>query len=292
MNIIRDKNQIRNGVMVLLGAGLMAASVNCVFEPMQLVAGGVTGIGIIVKELTGNIVGGEGIPLWITNLICNIPLFIYAYFHLGKRFLRKALFSAIIFTIYLGVIPVPKLPTQDTLLNTIAGAVVMGLGLGLIFAAGSTTGGMDLLAVLLQRRFRYLSEAQVLSIVDGTIVVAGTVIFGIEQALYALVAIFIVTKVSDGIMNGLKFAKVVYIISDHASGISQQFMKEQHRGVTGIDVTGMHTGKRRNMLMCVVARKEIAELKELVFKIDPCAFVIVTNASETVGEGFEKYRAE
>lgn len=287
-----NKNRIWNGLAILLGTGLMATAVNCVFEPMQLVTGGVTGIGIIVKELTRNIIGEEGIPLWITNLLCNIPLFVFAYYILGKRFVRRGILSAIVFTIYLGVIPITQLPTGDTMLNSVLGAVLMGLGLGLVFAVGSTTGGMDLLAVLLQTRFRYLTEAQILAIVDGAIVIAGGIIFGLENALYALVAIFIVTKVSDSIMNGLKFSKVGYVISDHAEEISQRIMSELQRGITGIDITGMHTGARKSMLMCVVSRKEIVELKEIVFEIDPKAFVIVTDANETVGEGFLNYRAE
>lgn len=292
MKVFGNKNRAWNGLLVIVGTGLMAAAVNCVFEPMQLVTGGVTGIGIIVKELTRNIVGDDGVPLWITNLVCNIPLFIFAYYLQGKRFVRRGLLSAVIFTIYLGVIPITGLPTQDALLNSVLGAVLMGFGLGLVFAVGSTTGGMDLLAVLLQRRFRHLTEAQILAVVDGAIVIIGAVIFGLEHALYALVAIFIVTKVSDGIMNGLKFSKVGYVISDKSSEISRYLMEEIKRGVTGIEVTGMHTGSRRNMLMCVVSRKEIVELKEIVFEIDPEAFVFVTDVSETVGEGFLSYRAE
>lgn len=292
MNVFRNKNQVLSGLMILVGTGLMAVAVNCVFEPMQLVTGGVTGIGIITKELTRNIVGKEGIPLWMTNLICNVPLFLFAYHYMGGRFVKKGLLSMLVFTGYLGVIPITPLPTQDALLNTISGAVLMGLGLGLVFAAGTTTGGTDLLAILLQQRFRHLSEAQILAAVDGSIVIVGALIFGLEHALYALVAIFIVTKVSDGIMNGLKFSRVSYVISDKALEISRCFMERVRRGVTGIEVTGMHTGKKRNMLMCVVSRKEIVELKEIVFDIDPNAFVIVTNAAETVGEGFANYRAE
>ncbi len=292
MEPFRNRSGIWNGFLIVLGTGLMAAAVNCVFEPMQLVTGGVTGIGIILKELTRNIVGGDGIPLWVTNLVCNIPLFVCAYYIKGKRFVRRSLFSAVIFTVYLAVIPIPPLPTQDVLLNALSGAVLMGLGLGLVFSMGGTTGGMDLLAVLLQQRFRHWSEAQILALVDGLIVVAGALIFGIENALYALVAIFVVTKVSDSIMNGLKFSKVGYVISDRALEISRRFMEETERGVTGIEVTGMHTGRHRNMLMCAVSRKEIVTLKEIVFGIDPRAFLIVTDASETVGEGFLDYRAE
>lgn len=291
MDGFRNRNRFLNGLLILVGTGLMAAAVNCVFEPMHLVTGGVTGIGIIVKEVTGNIAGNEGIPLWVTNLVCNVPLFIFAFYLQGKRFLRRGLLSSIIFTVYLGIIPITNLPTQDALLNSLLGAVLMGTGLGLVFAVGSTTGGMDLLAILLQRRFRQFSDPQILAVLDGTVVLAGALIFGLEHALYALLAIFIVTRVSDGIMNGLKFSKAGYIISDQAMEISKQLMRELERGVTGIEMTGMHTGKHRTLLVCVVSRKQIVELKEIVFEIDPDAFVFVTDVSETVGEGFLNYMA-
>lgn len=280
------KRRIKNEFIAFAGAGLMALAVNCVFEPMGLVTGGVTGIGIIVKELTGNVAEGEGIPLWITNLVCNVPLFICAYFLHGKRFVQRGLITAILFTVFLAVIPVTMLPTENSLLNAIFGGVIMGTGLGMVFAAGATTGGMDLLAVLLHKKIRYWSEAQILAVVDGIIVIAGALIFGLEHALYALISIFIVMRISDGILNGLKFSKMAFIISEKSGDITEYLMREMERGVTGIETIGMHTGKHRNMLLCVVSKKQIVELKEAVLSIDPHAFVIVADASETLGEGF------
>ncbi len=280
------KRRIRNELIAFAGAGVMAAAVNCVFEPMGLVTGGATGIGIIVKELTGNVAGGEGIPLWITNLVCNIPLFICAYFLHGRRFVQRGLITAGLFTIFLAVIPVTMLPTENALLNSILGGVIMGSGLGMVFAAGSTTGGMDLLAVLLHKKFRYWSEAQILAAVDGVIILGGALIFGLEHALYALISVFIVMRISDGILNGLKFSKMAFIISEQSADITEYLMTEMERGVTGIEITGMHTGKHRNMLLCVVSKKQIVELKEAALSIDPHAFVIVTDANETLGEGF------
>jgi uncharacterized membrane-anchored protein YitT (DUF2179 family) len=280
------RRRIRNELIAYIGAGLMAVSVNCVFEPMELVTGGVTGIGIIIKELTGNIAGGEGIPLWITNLVCNIPLFILAYYLHGKRFVRRGLITAIIFTVFLAVIPVTAPPTQNILLNAILGGCIMGTGVGMIFATGSTTGGMDLLAVLLHKKIKYWSEAQILAAADGVIVAAGALLFGLEHALYALIAIFIVMRISDSILNGLKYSKMAFIISNQAEAITEYLMNEMNRGVTGIETVGMHSGTHRNMLLCVVSKKQISELKEMALTIDPNAFIIVADASEILGEGF------
>lgn len=283
---MKVKNKIRNELITILGAGLMAVAVNCIFEPMGLVTGGVTGIGIVIKELTGNIIGDEGMPLWITNLACNVPLFICAYYMKGKKFAGHGLIMTFIFTIFLAVIPIDIIPTENLLLSSIFGGVIMGLGLGLVFANGATTGGMDLLAVLIHKKVRYWSEAQILAIIDGVIIVVGAFVFGLEHALYALISVFIVMRVSDGILNGLKFSKMAFIISEKSDEITEYLMNELERGVTGIETIGMHTGKHRNMLLCVVSRKQIVILKEAALSIDPKAFVIVTDASETLGEGF------
>lgn len=284
--------RIQGSACILIGTGLMAAATNWIFEPMHLVTGGVTGLGIIIKNVTGNIAGNDGIPLWITNIVCNIPLFIFGYYLKGRRFMQKGLISALVFTLWLGILPVVEPLVQDMLLNTILGAVLMGIGLGMVFATGTTTGGMDLLAVLLQRKYAYHSEAQILAVVDGIVVLFGAAVFGLEPALYALVAIFIVTKVSDAITNGIKYTKVAYVISEHSAEISRRLLEELKRGVTGIEAVGMHTGDEKKMLMCVVARKEIVAWKRIVFEVDADAFVIVTDAREAVGEGFGDYRAE
>lgn len=281
---------VKEILCIVLGTGLMAAATNWIFEPMHLVTGGVTGLGIVIKDLSGNIAGNRGIPLWVTNVVCNIPLFYAAYRLKGRRFFGKGMISGVIFTLWLGFLPIVEPMVQDVLLNTILGAVCMGGGLGLVFATGTTTGGMDLLAILLQRKYAHRSEAQILAVVDGLVVLLGAAVFGLERAIYALVAIFIVTKTSDTITNGIKYTKVAYVISDHWMDIRDRLMQELERGITGIEAQGMHTGKRKQMLMCVVSRKEIVIWKKIVFEIDPEAFVIVTDAREAVGEGFGDYR--
>lgn len=281
---------IKEALCIAAGTGLMAAATNWIFEPMHLVTGGVTGLGIVIKDISGNIMGGAGVPLWVTNVICNIPLFFAAYRLKGKAFFVRGVISGAVFTLWLGLLPVVEPMVQDVLLDTILGAVFMGSGLGLVFATGTTTGGMDLLAILLQRKYAHRSEAQILAVLDGTVVLLGAAVFGLERAIYALVAIFIVTKTSDTITNGIKYTKVAYVISDRWTDIRDRLMQELQRGITGIESVGMHTGKRKQMLMCVVSRKEIVIWKKIVFEIDPNAFVIVTDAREAVGEGFGNYR--
>jgi len=154
----------------------------------------------------------------------------------------------------------------------------------------SSTGGTDLLAMVLHKFMPYYTVPQILTVIDGLIVFAGVISFGLTKALYAIIAVYITTKVSDSLLEGLKFAKMAYIISDHYEEIAQMILKDLDRGVTGISATGMYSNKEKKMLFCVVSKKEIVELTDIVAKIDPKAFIIVSDAREVMGEGFREYR--
>ena len=142
----------------------------------------------------------------------------------------------------------------------------------------------------IRRWLPHYTLAQILQVLDAAIVLIGAGIFGVTYALYALIAIYAVSKVSDGIIEGMKYSKVAYIISDKSEEIAAAILKELERGVTALDARGMYSGNRKDVLFCVVSRKEIAQLKELVVGHDAQAFVIVSDAREVLGEGFIEYR--
>lgn len=156
----------------------------------------------------------------------------------------------------------------------------------MILLARATTGGTDMVAALIQHRMRHYSIAQIMQVLDGLIVLAGLYLFGVQPALYAIVSIFIVSKLSDALMDGFKFSKAAFIITEQYDLVAQTIMKEMNRGVTGLHAKGMYSGQDKCMLYCVVSKKEIVELKELVLNLDRNAFVIVTDAREVLGEGF------
>ena len=162
----------------------------------------------------------------------------------------------------------------------------MVTGLGIVFVAQATTGGTDLIAAIIQHFWKHYSIADIMQVLDALIVIAGASIFGIQMALYAIIAIYLVSKVSDGLIEGLKFSKAAFITTERPEELSAVLMKELDRGVTGISARGMYSGDKKNMLFCVVARKEIVRLKEVTLELDPGAFVIVTDAREVLGEGF------
>ena len=204
----------------------------------------------------------------------------------GFGFVKKAVVGEFFLSFWLAVLPVFDLPGNDLLLAAVYGGVIQGVGIGLVFLGRGTTGGTDMMAALLQRKLKHYSIAQIMQVIDGLVVLVGMYMFGVQKALYAIIAVFLVTKVSDGMIEGLKFAKQAYIITDKPQEIARMIMEEMDRGVTGISGKGMYSGQDKMLLYCVVGRKEIVSLKERVDSIDPNAFVIVSDAREVHGEGF------
>lgn len=286
-NITRKKPWIA-WMMIIIGTGILAFGIKCIFDPIGLVTGGFTGIAIIVKEVTGSYIEG-GLPLWLTNLALNIPVFLIAFRIKGKRFIGRTAISTGLLSGWLYIIPELDLVNGDYTLAAIYGGVICGTGMGMILLAKSTTGGTDMVAALIQHKFKHYSIAQIMQILDAMVVVLGLYLFGVQPALYAIVSIFIVTKISDAIMEGFKFSKAVFIITDKHEKVAKCIMHDLNRGVTGMDAHGMYSGKEKCMLYCVVSKKEIVELKEQVLSIDKNAFVIVTDAREVLGEGFQEY---
>ena len=265
------RSQLLEYLMIIAGTGLMALAINSVFDASGMVTGGFSGVSIIVKAWTKGIVYG-GIPLWVTNFGLNIPLFLIGWRIRGFSFVSKAILGEVSLSAWLAFQPVWNLAGDDLLLAALYGGVIQGVGIGLVFLGGGTTGGTDI--------------AQIMQVIDAVIVIVGMYVFGMHKALYAIIAVYLVTKVSDGLIEGLKFSKAAYIITGKPDEISNMIINDLDRGVTGINAKGMYSGQDKLMLFCVVNKKEIVILKEKVDEIDPAAFVIVTDAREVHGEGF------
>lgn len=275
-------------VYIMVGVTVLAMAINMVFDPLEMVLGGVTGLAIIIKAATEGVIEG-GIPLWLTNIVINIPLFILAMIIKGRDFGARSLFATLYLSVALYITGDLPTLTHDPLLGSIYGGVLGGFGLGLVFSAFSTTGGTDLAASLIQKVIRHISVARIMLFLDGIIIFGGVFIFGMEATLYAVISVFITAKVIDAILDGLHFSKAAFIITDHARHIADDVMAELDRGVTGLHGMGMYTKAEKNVLFCVVSKREIVKLKELAARRDPKAFVIVTDVREVLGEGFREY---
>ena len=271
-------------LLIVVGAFIMGFAIKNLYDPINLVTGGVSGIAIILKSVAG-------LPLWITNTICNIPLFLAAWKIKGWSFIKRTLTATASLSLSLYIIPEAPFLMDDLFLTALFGGIVSGLGTGLVFLFQATTGGTDMPAALLQRipMLRHYSIARIMQVLDGMVVVLGAAVFGIRFAMYALIAIYAVAKVSDGFLEGLHFSKQAYVISDHYEEIAQAVMTRMERGVTAMDAVGMYSGQDKKMLFCVVSKKEIVVLREIVAEFDKKAFLIVTDVKEVFGEGFIEY---
>ncbi len=289
MELLGKKTKSRDALFILLGTLLIALSVNWVFDPMGMVTGGVTGLGIAIKYLTSFVFDG-GIPVWLTNILCNVPLFVVAFFVLGRGFTWKSLCAMLSLTAWIYMIPLQNMFDGDILLASVFGGAMAGSGMGLVLMTMTTTGGTDLLAMLIHAKKKHISVPTILLCVDALVVILGIFVFGINRALYAIIAIYISAKVSDGILEGVKFAKLAYIISDYYEEIAKEILHEVDRGVTGLSATGMYSNAEKKMLFCVVSKKEIVGVLDIVNKKDPKAFVIVSDVREVMGEGFIEFK--
>lgn len=273
------KEKISSYGIITLGTFLMAIGTNMIYQPMSMVTGGFSGIGIILNHLFR-------VPLWVVTTTLNIPLFILAGKKYGRFFIQRSLYATICFSIALAVIPSYPVQKEDFLMAAIFGGVFHGGGLGCVIRQGCTTGGSDLLSTLIQPIIPNLTPANIMGLLDGAIVVTGMLVFGIRTGLYAIVAVFITSKVVDRLVEGMKFAKLLYIISDSPEKITNTIMEEMQRGVTALQGQGAYSGKDRKILLCAVSKKEIVTIIRMVKRLDEKAFVIISDVREIRGEGF------
>lgn len=284
----KKKSVLRNYLMIVVGTGLMAVAIANIYDRSGLVTGGFSGIAIVVKTVTAGMLDG-GVPLWLTNIVLNVPVFVYAYIRFGRRFVGRTLFGTVMLSVWLYAIPPMNLAEGDYLLAALFGGVFSGMGFGLVLRAGATTGGTDMVAALIQPAMRHYSVVQIMQVVDGIVVFMGLYVFGLRPTLYAAVAIFVTTKVSDSFLEGFKSSKAAFIITNNHEEVAKRLMVQMDRGVTGLDARGMYTHEAKCVLYCVVSRKQIVQVKEIVNEVDPDAFVIVSDVREVLGEGFLEY---
>lgn len=270
-------------LLMTIGTCFMAVAISSIYDPITMVTGGFTGIAIIVKAFLD-------VPLWLTNILLNVPVFLLGIKIKGFKFLARTLFSTIALSVWLYVLPQFNIMMDDYILASIFGGVIGGVGIGLVFLARATTGGTDMVAAFIQHYYKHYSIAQIMQVIDATVVIAGAYVFGLSKALYAIISIFVVSQVSDGIIEGLNFSKLAYIITDKQDEVANAIMTTIDRGATGINATGMYSSSEKKLLLCVVSKKEMVQVKEIVTKIDNGAFVIVSDVREVLGEGFIEYR--
>ena len=267
------------------GTFLMAAAYKSIYQSVGMVTGGFSGIGVIVNRVTGGVWAG-GVPLWITNVTLNVPLFIAAFYIEGKEFIKNTVTGAVLLTLYLAVLPAVPVDAADYLLAAVYGGAACGAGIGLVLKSGFTTGGTDMLGVLLHRFFRQYALASIIQVLDMAVIIAGVLVFGMSVSLYAIIAVYVTALVTDTVLEGTKQARAVWIISDKNEQIAPVVMEKMHRGITRFPASGVYTQQEKSVLLCVVSIKQIPYLKEIVMEIDENSFLIVGDVREVMGNGF------
>lgn len=272
-------------VFMIAGPLLMAAAVNLIYEPSDMVTGGISGLAIIVHAVTSPYVEG-GINIGLFNMTVNIILFIIGFKILGRNYIKNMVVSTIVFSIALFVIPLPEDMYEDYFLSAIFGGILNGLGLGMVFLSGSSTGGSELISAMIQKYMKGISITSILMVIEAIVVLLGLYVFGPTSTFYSIVAIVITMKIADSVMSGFNYSKMVYVISKRGEEISEEVMDKLQRGVTGMKTRGMYTGSEQTMLLCIIRPRELVRFMEIVSRIDRDAFVIIGDAREVMGEGF------
>lgn len=269
--------------ILILGSFLYACSVNIFTAPNRILVGGFTGIATLLHYLFG-------LPIGLTVLLLNIPLFVAAYFKFGTGFLIKTAFTTAISSVLIDLTAL-FLPvyTGDLLLCALFGGLLCGMGLGLIFLRGATTGGADIIAKLLRLRFPSLSMGRTILLIDGAVILASFFVFkSLESMLYAAVVIFVSAQAIDYLLYGTGGGKLLFAVTENGEQIARLITGTLNRGVTVLPVTGGYTNKQKSLLLCAVRANEISAFAKTVTKADENAFLIITDASEIRGEGFKR----
>lgn len=270
--------------LVSFGSILAAFALQYFLIPGTIAPGGVSGLSVAIEKLTG-------IPVYIMNLVINIPLFIFGAKLLGKKSAILTLYSILVLSGTLALLPVvTQSPTgNDFLLDSITGGILLGIGLGLVFKAGGTTGGTDLAGAIVNNAWPGLSIAKGMAIADFVIVVfAGWVDGKVNTSLYSLIALYFCTLLADSILDGFGYFKGFFIVSAYPKEIGSELMSQLGRGVTVLKGEGMYSGQDRPVLLCVLSRAQLARAKQIIADIDEKAFIMVCDMKEVLGEGFKK----
>ena len=279
--------KVRSCGIITLGAVIYALAFDWFVAPNQIAMGGVTGLAQIVNALV------PVLPVGVLSILVNVPLFLAGWRLLGGRLLVSSLYAMAVSSLAIDVIAwMHTFPPMDPILATLYGGAGMGVGLGLVFSQGATTGGTDIIGKLLKLKFPWLPIGKLVMIPDMVVVILAAVVFGtVNAALYGLIQMYLLSKVMDMILYGWDTSRVAYIITDRWEETVQGLL-DMNRGVTLLQGKGAYTGAEKQVLLVAFRQRESVPIKRLLREIDPKAFFIVCDAHEILGEGFGDYQKE
>lgn len=220
-------------------------------------------------------------------MVLNLPLFVIGFRAMGRVFVWRSLVATVLFSVAIDLLKVPPM-TDDVLLGAVYGGGLLGVGLGIIFRGEATTGGSDMIARMVHRKFSFISVGAFLFAIDFMVIVASGFVMGAQHAMYALICIIVSAKIVDMVLDGFSVQKACFVISDKSVAVTNRIMEELNRGVTLLTATGAYSGREKPVVLCVAGRQEVPRIKEIVRQEDEKAFMFITEAHEALGEGFSK----
>ena len=278
---------LRNILMILFGSTLFALGFDLFLEPSGINCGGVSGIAMLIVYATQS----KWLTVGLLSAMINIPLFFFGYRQIGKYFFFGSMFGMLIssvgFDLFAKILPVVPM---DPLVAAIFGGVAVGVGLGVVFLAGASTGGTDIVARLLKLKFRNFPIGKIMLCMDLMIAAATGIVYRqFTNTLYSIVTLYLSSVMLDKVVYGFDYAKVALIISDKYEEIATAIDSRPDRGVTLLQGQGFYKRSDKYVLLSAVKKKQLAQLKELVMSIDPNAFIILQDAQQVLGDGFKRY---
>ncbi len=286
-----DKKKIGKKVMgyvlMTLACFCYSVGISLFVEPNNIASGGVTGIAIILNKAIG---GSTGI--WF--FVINIPILLIGMWKFGFKFLMSTVYCTTIISVFTDLLSRYGSPlTSDVLVATIAGGMLTAIGMGGVFKAGATTGGMDIVVKLCKLKFPYMKTGSLFLIMDFLVVLASAFVFqDIDRAFYSAMEVFVTSTLLDLVLYGKDGAKLIYIISDKSEKIAARLLDELNIGVTYMEGQGAYSGREKKVIMCVTRKQMAPRAEEIVKEEDPNTFMIVSSASEIYGEGYKSYFSE
>lgn len=278
------KQLLKDYALIVLGTFLAALSLPLFFLPYDIAPGGISGISTVLASVLPLSVG-------LISFVLNVPLFLIGWRTVGWRFAVRSFIAMSLMSLFIDLVPVRDV-SGNVMLASVFGGVLLGVGLGLVVRAGATTGGTDMAAKMIHSRVAFLPIAAILFLIDGLVVAVAALAFGLQAALWALIALFVSSQAMDSVIKGFNTAMQFMIISRDAEEIVRRIHTEIDRGCTRLMAEGTYSRLPVGTLLCVVSRTEAPRLKKLVAEVDPQAFVTVCNVHEALGEGFTGIREE
>ena len=270
---------------ILAASLLYAAAIALFLDPNQLAPGGVSGIAIIVNHLLP-------IPTGTLILMMNVPLLLLGMWKLGFQFVLSTLVAVISSSVFTNLLAPYGPLTTDPLLAACAGGALLAVGMGLLFKLGATSGGTDILIRVIKLKYKHLKTGSLFLITDCCVIAASALVFrNVDLALYAAIATILSSFCLDLVLYGRDEAKLVYLITDHEKAIANRLLEELEIGVTYLQGQGAYTRDNKKVILCAMQKRLLPRVQEIAMEEDPCAFLIVTSASEIFGEGFKDISA-